>query len=91
MTKPSDVIEGMPPDDGEGELSDTGSGTDLSHAQMELLRAAIVQHGMRIAAIDAKLDQQIQDLFAVRYMISKINNRMQRVMDKLGVSDNLNK
>lgn len=80
MTKPSDTetAEGLAGD----ELGDV---LDLNDAQIELLRASIIQHGSRIAALDAKLDQQIQDLHHVRLVVTQINNRMQRIIERLGL------
>ncbi len=55
----------------------------LTRADQELLRHALVEHGKRLGAIEAKLDAQMDDLMAIRLVIGQTNERMQKLVEKL--------
>ncbi len=59
----------------------------LSEAEMELLRIALVQHGVRLGELEARLEQQIADLRSVRVIVKQTHNRVKSISIQLGVKD----
>ena len=60
-------------------------GDELSDMELSLLRAALVQHGLRLGALESKLDQQMEDLHSIIGIVRQAHARMRHIADALGI------
>ncbi len=59
----------------------------LSEAEMELLRVALVEHGKRLAALEDRMEIQMEDLRSVIGVIRRTYARMRTIGVKLGIKE----
>lgn len=62
--------------------------SNLSEAEIKLLRVALVEHGLRLGALEAKLDSQMADLRSIRSVVRQTLGRMKHIAKILGIDNN---